>query len=343
MSRDNTQDRGLVHTIVGDGTPLLQLTAASLVFAGGFFMFLAAAGEFLPHDIRYLGMSAADLCAHADCRITQFMIHDRAAFGGALFCVGVLYGYLIMPLKNGEAWAWWLFLASGAVGFSSFLAYLSYGYLDTWHGLGTLLLLPLFLGGIVLTRRLVDPWRGPLSLITAGRLPDRHTLTGLGRAALLLGAGGTAIGGAVILSIGVTGIFVDTDLEFMGMRPEQFDAISPRLIPLIAHDRAGFGGAVLTTGLTAFFCLWCARLSRALWETMLIGGGVALTAAIATHFFVGYTNAAHLAPVLLAAASMVIGLSLTARAAVFRSSGAPGGPRAPASPRRADTVRGSGF
>lgn len=340
--RNGDEDRGLVRATVGDGTPLLLLTAASLVLAGSFFIFLAAAGEFLPHDIRYLGMTAADLCSHAQCRITKFMIHDRAAFGGALFCVGVLYGYLIMPLKNGQAWAWWLFLASGAVGFSSFLAYLSYGYLDTWHGIGTLLLLPVFTAGLVRSRRLVDPWRGPLTLITAGRLPDRRSLGGLGRAALLLGAGGTAVGGAVIFLIGVTDIFVTTDLEFMGMRPEQFEAISPRLIPLIAHDRAGFGGAVLTTGLTALFCLWCGEMSRALWETMLIGGGVALGTAIATHFLVGYTNTQHLAPVTLAAASMVIGLSLTARGAVFRSSGGLSDPRAPVAPRPADTAGVSG-
>ena len=56
-------DRGLVRVVVGDGVALLLLTAASLVFAGGFALFLAASGEFLPHDIQYLGMSAADLCS----------------------------------------------------------------------------------------------------------------------------------------------------------------------------------------------------------------------------------------------------------------------------------------
>jgi len=36
------------------------------------------------------------------------------------------------------------------------------------------------------------------------------------------------------------------------------------LIPLIAHDRAGFGGGLCCTGLTVFFCVWCARPSRSL-------------------------------------------------------------------------------
>jgi hypothetical protein len=78
-------------------TLLLLAGAGSLVLAGGFGIFLAASGELLPHDIRYLGMSAA--------------------------------------------------------GFGSFLAYLGYGYLDTWHGLGTVLLLPVFVVGLLCARR----------------------------------------------------------------------------------------------------------------------------------------------------------------------------------------------
>jgi hypothetical protein len=91
----NQDDQGLVRVVIGDGVPLLLMTAGSLVFAGGFAVFLAASGEFLPHDIRYLGMSAGDLCSVAQCRVVDFMIHDRAAFGGALIGIGVLYTYLV--------------------------------------------------------------------------------------------------------------------------------------------------------------------------------------------------------------------------------------------------------
>jgi len=49
-------------SLVGDGRPLLLALAGALVFAGGFMLFLAATGEFLPQDIHYLGMSADDLC-----------------------------------------------------------------------------------------------------------------------------------------------------------------------------------------------------------------------------------------------------------------------------------------
>jgi hypothetical protein len=35
------------------------------------------------------------------------------------------------------------------VGFLTFLAYLGYGYLDTWHGVATLFLLPVFGVGLL--------------------------------------------------------------------------------------------------------------------------------------------------------------------------------------------------
>jgi hypothetical protein len=303
---------GFLAAIVGDGVLLLLATAASLVLAGGFAMFLAASGEFLPHDIRYLGMSAAELCSIADCRIVGFMVHDRAAFGGALSAVGVLYAYLVLfPLRQGEAWAWWLLAISASTGFGGFLAYLGYGYLDTWHGVGTVLLLPVFVVGLLRSRRLLGHLASPVVLLAARDLRTPPARRQAGRACLLLGAAGTALGGLTILWVGITDIFVPEDLAFMGLSAERLQAVNPRLVPLMAHDRAGFGGAVFTLGLTAFFCLWCAPPTRALWEAMLVSGGVALAAAIGVHGFVGYTDLWHLAPALAAAASMIIGLALT--------------------------------
>jgi hypothetical protein len=305
-------DGGFLTAVVGDGVPLLLVTAASLVLAGGFAMLLAASGEFLPHDVAYLGMSAADLCSIAGCRIVDFMIHDRAAFGGALFTVGVLYLYLVLfPLRQGQAWAWWLLAISGGAGFLSFLAYLGYGYLDTWHGVGTALLLPVFALGLLRARRLVGELATPLVLLPPHDprgLSARHLA---GRVCLLLGAAGTALGGLTILRIALTTTFVAEDLRFMGLSSQQLQAINPRLVPLMAHDRAGFGGAVFTLGLTAFFCLWRSAPTRALWEALLISGGVGLAAAIGVHGLVGYADLWHLVPALAAAASLIVGLTLT--------------------------------
>ena len=118
--------------------------------AGGFAIFLAADGHFLPHDEEYLGMTAGELCRLDQCRIVHFMYHDRGSFGGALIAIGTLYLWLAaFPLREREPWAWWTFLVSGLAGFASFLAYLGYGYLDTWHGVATLLLLPCFAWGLI--------------------------------------------------------------------------------------------------------------------------------------------------------------------------------------------------
>lgn len=305
------EERGLFAVLVGDGLPLLMAGAGGLVLAGGFVVFLALTGEFLPHDIRYLQMSAVDLCSVEDCRVVNFMIHDRAAFGGALVAVGVLYTYLVcFPLRRGEAWAWWLLSLSATAGFLSFLAYLGYGYLDTWHGIGTALLLPVFILGLIRSRRLVGDTSLARALLT-GRLPSLTSRDGLGRACLLAGAAGVTLAGLEILRIGVTKIFVPEDLAFIGVSAAELRALNPRLVPLIAHDRAGFGGAVFTTGLTALGCLWYSRTTRALWESMFVAGTVSLTAAIGIHLVVGYTDVWHLAPAVLGAASLVIGLALT--------------------------------
>ncbi len=302
------EQRGLFRAVIGDGLVPLSAGAAGLVLAGGFALFLAASGEFLPHDIRYLGMTAEDLCEIAGCRVVRFMIHDRAAFGGALVAVGVLYTYLVwFPLRRGHRWAWWLLTCSATAGFLSFLAYLGYGYLDTWHGVGTALLLPVFIVGLFRARALVTGARPR----PASRIPNLATRDGLGRACLLVGAAGVALAGLEIFRIGVTDIFVPQDLAFIGAPADHLRALNPRLVPLIAHDRAGFGGAVFTTGFTTFGCLWYSPTTRALWEAILAAGGVSLTAAIGTHFAVGYTDPWHLLPAVAGAVCLVTGLVLT--------------------------------
>ena len=114
-----------------------------------FALFQSATGHFLPHDVGFLGMSAPDLCSVNECRIVHFMFHDRVSFGGGLIAIAVLYLWLAeFPLAEGEPWAWWTLAASGLVGFGSFLTYLGYGYLDTWHAAATIFILPCFVGGL---------------------------------------------------------------------------------------------------------------------------------------------------------------------------------------------------
>src|SRR5688572_6275959 len=146
--------RGFVEALIGDGRPLIVFTGLCLGLAGAFALFQSATGNFLPHDTSFLQMSPQDLCKINECRIVHFMIHDRVSFGGSLIAIAVVYLWLAeFPLRAGEPWAWWTLLASGIVGFGSFLTYLGYGYLDTWHGTATLVLLPCFIAGLWLSKR----------------------------------------------------------------------------------------------------------------------------------------------------------------------------------------------
>jgi hypothetical protein len=298
--------------IVGDGRPLILLTALGLAGSGAFAWFLSATGAFLPHDVEFLGMQPQQLCAINQCRIVHFMFHDRVAFGGVLVSIATLYTWLaLFPLRHGETWAWWTLTGTACAGFASFLSYLSYGYLDTWHGWATLVLLPVNVSGLWLTRRLVH---GSTNFRTPGWTPASwRGRDGFGRLCLL-GTGAGMIGaGIVILLVGMTSVFVPQDLVFLGLTRTQLDAINPRLIPLIAHDRAGFGGGLLTTGMLVFAIVWKARPSRPLWDALLVAGGTGFVSAIGVHYPIGYIDATHLAPAWAGSVLFTMGMVLSKR------------------------------
>ncbi|MEX2213820.1 MAG: hypothetical protein WD768_06820 [Phycisphaeraceae bacterium] len=307
-------NRGFFSALIGDGRPLLIFTGLCLVMSGAFALFLSATGHFLPHDVLYLGMEPADLCAINECRIVHFMFHDRVSFGGAIIAVGVMYMWLAeFPLRHGEAWAWWLFLLSGIIGFGSFLAYLGYGYLDSWHGAATLALLPCFIVGLV--RSYVTLHKpAPLRDLFTSPVPWRdYSPRGLGRLAMLVTALGMIGAGLTIMTVGMTVVFVPQDLSYMGITADELRAINPRLIPLIAHDRAGFGGGVATAGLLIFFSVLHARPSRSLWQALFIAGLAGFSTAVGIHPVIGYTDFLHLAPAAIGAMAFGLGLLLTFR------------------------------
>ena len=308
---DSVYGRNYLTALIGDGRSLLMVVGAMLILCGGFALFLSATGHFLPHDIQFLGMTAQALCAVNQCRIVHFMFHDRVAFGGSLIAIGSLYLWMAeFPLRNGEAWAWWLFVLSGLAGFGSFLEYLGYGYLDTWHGVATLFLLPCFVSGLYRTFRGLAAERSPKLLFRPTRPRDWFSRYGLGRACLLAIATGMICGGLTIMTVGMTRVFVPQDLTFLGLTPSDLQAVNPRLVPLIAHDRAGFGGGVCTCGILVLVLTWCGRPCRSLWQVLLIAGTVGFGTAIGVHPAIGYTNLFHLAPAFVGLAVFVIGMIL---------------------------------
>jgi hypothetical protein len=306
------EERGFVAALVGDGRPLLAVSALALVAFGAFAMFLAATGRFLPHDVEYLGMTGRELCALHGCRIVHFMIHDRLTFGGVLVAIGTLYLWLVeFPLKRGEAWAWWTLAASGAAGFLSFLAYLGYGYLDTWHGAGTLGLLPLFAFGLARTRglRRARLTRPPF---------DFATRRGRGHALLAASAFGIVAAGLTIMAVGATTVFVPQDLEFIRASRDDLKAVNERLVPLIAHDRAGFGGALFSFGIAMLASLLFHPIGRSLWQALALAGFFGFATAIGVHPAIGYTSFSHLAPAVAGALVYIAGLALAWPAAAER-------------------------
>jgi hypothetical protein len=304
--------RSLLSSLVDDGRPLLALVALCLMLSGGFVIFQSATGHFLPQDVQFLGMDKDQLCGINECRIVHFMFHDRVSFGGALLAIGWLYLWLVeFPLRNHESWAWWLFLLSGITGFGSFLAYLGYGYLDSWHGIATLFLLVPYVWGMVRTKRRLNLNEGIGSIFRPCEKPNCRTRASLGRI-LWLGTGmGMLIGGATILLVGMSRVFVPQDLSFIGLERAALVAINPHLLPLIAHDRAGFGGGVGTAGLVLFFCVWCGKASRSLWQAVLAAGAVGFLCAIGIHPIIGYTDFSHLVPAYVGVTMFVAGAVLS--------------------------------
>jgi hypothetical protein len=301
-------DRSLVRELIGNGELPLSLTAAALFVSGAFALFLASRREFLPHDVAFLGMTADQLCAVADCRVVGFMFHDRVAFGGTLLAVAVLYQWLtLFPLRAGARWAWWLLTASGMLGFGSFLTYLGYGYLDDWHAAATLILLPVFAIGVIAARAsatvTVTPWCRTAEATSA------PWLLRAGRGGLLATGLGIVGAGTVILYLGSTEVFVPQDLGFMGVTRQSLDEVNRRLVPLIAHDRAGFGGGLATVGVLLLVSSWYARPARAFHQTISLAGMAGFGCALGTHFVEGYTNPVHLAPAFAGALLFVVSIT----------------------------------
>lgn len=288
--------RGFISALIGDGRPLLSLTGTALILSAGFGILQSISGYLLPHDSEAIGMDAAALSHAGNSHLVHFMFHDRVAFCGTLLAIGSAYWWLAeFPLKAGRQWAWWAYAISGSTGFLSFLAYLKYGYLDTWHGWATLLLLPTFLGGLIRSRSCIH---GKLSIrkVWFNPLPVESSYARAGRLLIQACAAGLILAGLSIVAIGMTVVFVPQDIAFMQLSREQLQAISPMLIPVIAHDRSGFGGGLLSAGLLIAMIARNAPLTRSFAEVMAVMGFCGFGAALGVHVAIGYLDFTHLAP-----------------------------------------------
>jgi hypothetical protein len=169
-----------------------------------------------------------------------------------------------------------------------------------------------------------DMWQ-PGQPMTIGRL-------GLGFLAV-----GMLVAGAIIVVVGMTRVFVPQDLTFMCVTPADLNRISPRLVPVIAHDRAGFGGGLFSTGVILLFLARHAQLSRSLIQTVAVMGLAGFGCALGVHPAIGYTDFTHLAPAYFGA--LVFAATILRLRREYHGCGASGRPQAPsASDRRTNTA-----
>lgn len=264
------------------------------MFVGGLMaMTIAATRIVMPYDEAALGMNRRQIVAVND-NLLHFMQHDRMTLAGTMLAVGVLYVALsAFGSRFGMHWAHVAIAASAFVGFASFFLFLGFGYFDPFHAFVTAVLLQLLLLAIhsdlppaVLA---VPP---ELTNDQAWRRSQWGQLLFIVHGAVLIAAG------IIISWFGITSVFVPEDLEFMNTTAEHLTSAHPQLVPLVAHDRATFGGMLQACGVCVLLSsLWGFRRGNFwLWWALMAAGSVAYVATIAVHWHVGYTSLKHLLP-----------------------------------------------
>ncbi|MDR6882875.1 hypothetical protein [Bacillus sp. 3255] len=284
----------------------MSLLGTGMIIGGVLALLVALTTVLLPYDESFLGVTRS-VINRWNGHLLHFMSHDRITLAGTMMSIGIFYNQLARHgLRTGSHWSRTALLASCTVGFSSFFLYLGYGYFDPLHAVAAAVLLPMLLLTI---RGLKDlPSRKPPGLYNDAVWRRAQW----GQCCFVILGAGLAVGGLTIACVGVTTVFVPTDLAFLGVTAEELAAWNERLIPLIAHDRAGFGGALfsLAVAITASALWGVAQGEDWLWRTFLWGGIPGFASGLLVHLHIGYTDFVHLLPVYIALLLYAAGLYL---------------------------------
>ncbi|WP_010284453.1 dihydroorotate dehydrogenase [Bacillus timonensis] len=281
------------------------------IFIGGLLAVLfGLTTTILPYDEQFLGMQREEILLFNE-RILYFMAHDRLTLAGTMISGGIVYMALArFGVRKHILWAKQAIDFAAILGFLGIFLFIGYGYFDWLHLVFWLVLLPIYLTGFYKTRYLKGT---PTSLNTRNHRAWKQSL--IGQLAFISLGFSFILGGFVISLIGITNVFVPTDILYICMPPEMLDLFNDKLISVIAHDRAGFGSALLSVGLIVLtISLWGFQQgNKWIWWTLLIGGLPAFFAGIWIHFAIGYTTFIHLLPAYFALCLFFIGLILTYR------------------------------
>ena len=300
-------------TTVGHGraTPYwlgFWLMGALLIAGGAVAWLVGATLVVLPYDLAFLGHDRAALEA-VNPRLLSFMAHDRISLAGTMISIGVLYMALAWyGIRRREHWAKRSVMLSAGVGLASFFLFVFHGYFDPLHFVQWIVALACFAVG--------SRWQAeaPPAVPRADLANDRAWRNGtVGQLLFVILGIGLVGGGAAIAALGSSVVFVPPDLVFMDTTPAALAAANPQLISLIAHDRAGFGGALVADGLAVLtLALWGFRRgARWVWWATAMAGLPGMAAGLGVHAAVGYLDVGHLAPAVLALALYVAGLAFS--------------------------------
>jgi dihydroorotate dehydrogenase len=264
------------------------------MFVGGVIaLAVAATRVVLPYDESMSGLTREELAQIND-RLLAFMTHDRVTLAGTMLAVAIQYVALAWwGIRRGVHWAYVSVNTSALAGFLCFFSFLGFGYFDPFHAFVTAVLFQFLL------------------LAVHSHLPRRHcmempclqndrrwALSQWGQLLFVAHGAVLIVAGLVITRISMTSVFVHEDLAFMQTSAADLFGAHPQLVPLVAHDRATFGGMLIACGLATLLpALWGFRRGQAwLWWALILAGNTAYGLTILVHWHVGYDSLMHLVP-----------------------------------------------
>ncbi|MEV4021130.1 hypothetical protein AB0J35_62735 [Nonomuraea angiospora] len=283
------------------------VTGAVIAVAGLVAAAVALGPVLLWYDRAFLDMDQEALRA-VNHHLVHFLRHDRITLAGTMVAVGVLYiGLTAGGMRRGWPWAREAYLVSGAIGFAAVPYLFTHGYVEPLHTALAAVLLPMFLAA---ARRPRERPRWTSRPDGPGR-ERRPALTG--QLLMVITGIGLFAGGVAVSAVGLGGVFVPSDLDYLGTGPDTLRAAGTRLLPFIAHDRAGFGGALLAAAAAiTLLSAWGWRRGESwVWWTLTLAAVAGFAPAVLTHLAIGYVDLWHLAPVLFGMALTATALTLS--------------------------------